>query len=420
MVCFIIFQTVLSHVVTYHEEHHLFLYSMEYLRHTWHWAGAATVAAAFLVQFFYYPWLGSLLLATWLSGLFLISHRGMTGLTGRKDLFLLSLLPPFAALLYLRSVSHSLSTLVSVTVCLAAAVELLLRLRRRWLGPDGRLPLFSAIRPLQVHPAVSWLCVLAYTAGGYVLFWTDYPYHERRLCVVSHCAGKGQWEQVLRYTSSYFQSGRTNNMMAYYHNLGLYHTGQLPARVLQYNRPLGAKGLSLAWKGSRDDAEYGALLYEQLGLLNIAHRWESEALVKYGETAPHLLRLSRYNIALRRPQVALRFLRKLRQSLFYAAEADRLASQVTDPASVGLHDAFRGQTDHRFFDATDLFPNLEPLLQADPDNRMAYEYLLCASLLSHDLDTFARWYGQAGRFYSEVPAVFRQTMEYCQKGGSHD
>lgn len=41
-------------------------------------------------------------------------------------------------------------------------------------------------------------------------------------------------------------------------------------------------------------------------------------MVVWGETAPHLLNLARYNLAVQRPQVAQRFINVLKQSLFYS------------------------------------------------------------------------------------------------------
>lgn len=403
---FAAFQTVLSHVVIYHEEHQLFLFSSEYLYHTFHWAGWASVPANFLIQFFYYRWLGSFLLSVLLVLLYLVFHRGIAGLLGGRDCFQLAMIPSLVAFLYMCTVSHSVSTLVASVGYSWVAVESLLFVRKRvW---RFKFPGNS----FHFRPLYTWLCVGIYGVAAYFCFWKQYPYNERRLYWVSHLANESQWERVNHYTEAYFRSGRTNNMMTYYHNLGLYHRGKLVERLLQYNRQLGPQGLFLPWKGSKDDVEFGALLYERLGQLNIAHRWEFEAMVKYGETAPHLLRLSKYNIVLGRPEVARHFIRKLQKSLFYASAADQLALQLNTRQVNGLHHAFEGRTCETFFQPTQLSVNLEEIMKADPSNKMAYEYLMCELLLSHELDKFAQWYERAAEFYSPVPKLFQETMDY--------
>lgn len=47
-------------------------------------------------------------------------------------------------------------------------------------------------------------------------------------------------------------------------------------------------------------------------------------MVVWGETAPHLLNLARYNIVNKRPEVAQRFINLLKQSLFYRGDAEEL------------------------------------------------------------------------------------------------
>lgn len=68
-------------------------------------------------------------------------------------------------------------------------------------------------------------------------------------------------------------------------------------------------------------SEYGHILYEELGYINEAQRWEFESMVVWGETAPHLINLAQYNIVNHRPLVAQRFINKLKQSLFYREKA---------------------------------------------------------------------------------------------------
>ena len=53
----------LSHIIAYHEQHHLFLYTQAYFDQQIQSEGFFSYLTAFIIQFFYYPWLGSALLA---------------------------------------------------------------------------------------------------------------------------------------------------------------------------------------------------------------------------------------------------------------------------------------------------------------------------------------------------------------------
>lgn len=412
VVYFVAFQTVLSHVVFYQEEHHLFLFSPEYIQYVWHWEGWSALVANFLIQFFYYPILGSCILSSLLVSLYLIFHWGITSLMKEKDLLQLAVLPSLAAFFFLSSIENTLSTIIE-WVCFSFLAALICHVVSRFLP--------SVRKGFKISPFITFGFLAVYAIGGYLYFWKSYPYNERRLYLVSHLARQGDWERVVHFTEGYFQTGRTNNMMTYYHNMGLYFMGKLPKHLFQYNKELGAQSLYLPWKGSKDDCEFGALLYEKLGQLSIAHRWEFEAMVMYGETAPHLLNLIRYNIADGRPKVALRFINTLKRSLFYAKLANAYEAQLQNRQVEGLHNSFENKkADERsFFDPTTLTVNLEEILKADPTNKMAYEYLMCELLLSNELETFAMYYPLAKQHYSEVPQVFQETMNYIyQKGGT--
>lgn len=97
--------------------------------------------------------------------------------------------------------------------------------------------------------------------------------------------------------------------------MALYHTGQLLDHLLDYPLNMGVKALYFPWNSDSRESEYGHFLYEDLGYINEAQRWEFEAMVVWGETAPHLLNLARYNVVNKRPEVARRFINLLKQSL---------------------------------------------------------------------------------------------------------
>ncbi|MCS3096490.1 DUF6057 family protein [Bacteroides fragilis] len=72
----------------------------------------------------------------------------------------------------------------------------------------------------------------------------------------------------------YINSGRTNQLISYFHNLALYHTGKLPYQLFDYPQKLGVKALYFPWNSDSRESEYGHFIYEDLGYINEAQRWE--------------------------------------------------------------------------------------------------------------------------------------------------
>ena len=183
--------------------------------------------------------------------------------------------------------------------------------------------------------------------------------------------------------------------------------------LFDYPQRLGVKGLYFPWNSDSRESEYGHFLYEDLGYINEAQRWEFEAMVVWGETAPHLLNLARYNIVNHRPQVALKFIRLLQQSLFYREEADKLEAVLYTGEVKGLRNALSGveTVPARFANVMNIGPELLFLCEQDPQNRMAFEYLMCDLLLSNQVVRFVEHLPLMERFdYPAMPAIFEEAL----------
>ncbi len=414
VVYFCAYQSHLSHIIFYNEEHRLFRFSSEYLSHRLHWDGLISVVTDFIVQFFYYPWLGSIIMAAMLVGISVMIRKMMEKLIGR-DYLQLGVLVSLIAFLYTTTTEHPLEHLVGAFLVVAFALVICCFIR----------VLFKAKPRKQASVRVTILATIliaVYAISGYFYFWKKYNYNERRLLLVSHLAKQGNWDKVRHYTENFFLTGMANNMMSYYYALALYNEGCLANGIMPYAQAIGPKGLYLAWDGSREYCEYGYLLYEQLGLISIAERWEFESMVVWGETAPHLINLARYNIADNRPQVAQRFINILKQSLFYRSEASRLESCLKNGEIEGLQNPMKDIEDKpaEFMQPTELTPNLEYLLGKAPKNKMAYEYLMCSFILENRLDDFAKWYPRAKDFYEEIPQTFTEALNYHSQNENNE
>ena len=82
------YQDVLSHIIFYQEQHHLFLFSTAYFTHSLHTEGWMSWLTDFLIQFFHLPLLGSCLMAGILSSVYLLVRFSLGKSVGRGCILL--------------------------------------------------------------------------------------------------------------------------------------------------------------------------------------------------------------------------------------------------------------------------------------------------------------------------------------------
>lgn len=408
----------LANVLRYHEQHHLFRFTADYFRQTLSEEGLLRYATNFVVQFFFHPWLGAMVMATLLTIIF-VGVEGMLKrlLFGRALPLCLGLVPVLLLLIYTETTAHDLCWVV-LSVVLIGVGWLVVALLSRF---TSWLPLFRVQKPWSTKAQAISLLLTGMTAlgVGYVGFVKHYPAKEGILLQTVFHARQGDWPAVLRYTQRYLDAGKTNPLIAYFHTMALYHAGQLPARLFDYPASLGVQTLYFPWRGNAAEAEFGGMLFEQLGLLNEALHWETEALVVDGPTAPHLVNLARYNIVLGKPRVAQVFIEQLKHTLFYRGQAKQLEQQLRAGRVPHLRDALRGAEREgvRFTNVQNLGPELQYLLQHDPHNRMAFDYLMAQLLLSNHVSLFAQQLPRIRAFHvSALPSCYEEALLIYQMG----
>lgn len=228
------------------------------------------------------------------------------------------------------------------------------------------------------------------------------------------------WDDALHHTERYLDNKKQPNpLIFYFHNIALYNKGELLNRLFDYQPVVGINALYFPWQSRTRETEYGHYLLEQLGCINDAQHWEFEAMVVWGETAPRLINLARYNIINHRKAIARKYIARLRQSLFYKDEADRLEACVESGQIEGLR-AFSTKEPEKanFVNILNIGPNLQYVLSQDPRNRMAYEYLMCDLLLSNNLSRFVENLQLVAGFYKQMPRIFDEALLVYQLGGN--
>lgn len=228
----------------------------------------------------------------------------------------------------------------------------------------------------------------------------------------AHEAKLGNWEEVLSISHNYEGS---NFLMSYYTNLALLHTGQMSTNLFDYNQELGAKGLFFAWDRSRKKSEHGGQLYFDLGFINEAHHWAFESLISNGENADQLKMLAITNLINNKTESAAKYLRKLEISLFYSDWAKQQLLLTENPEQWSNNSFIqekRKQLPHTdfFMNLNNLAPDLVQILQSNPDNKAAYQYLQSYYLLSNQVDLFAECLKEFQEPNSPIPSIYQQAL----------
>ncbi len=410
VVVFASYSDLLSHVLYYNEQHQLFLYTADYFcSHT-----LTEWLTAFVVQFFYYPVLGAAVMSALLTAIYLMTWRVLTAITRREDTLCLSLIPALALWVWTARLSHSLA--VVVWAFLAFSVLSL----STCIWAKGKKVRPSSLRGWKYATAsIASVAVIALFSG--YSFLRSFSMSEFRMIKAQQAIDRHDWDAALHHTERYLSnSHQPNPLIFYFRNLALYNKGKLLDHLFDCQPVVGVNALYFPWQGRTRETEFGHYLLEELGCVNDAQHWEFEAMVVWGETAPRLINLARYNIVNGRKAIARKFIARLRQSLFYRAEADRLEACVESGKMPGIH-AFSTSEPRKanFINVENIGPNLQYVIEHDPRNRMAYDYLMCDLLLSNNLSRFVANLPLCKRFHPEgMPRIFDEALLVYQLGGN--
>lgn len=367
--------TLHEHILFYQEQHSLFLYSADYMEQTVHWKGLPAYIGAFVVQFYHIPALGAAITAAILTGVYVLTELTIRNITGRRDMLQIGVAAAVALYFTLDGIDETPGWAAIALVAMLALWLLSMPMRRR--RPTPPMTLTVCLIPLAL--------AAAYIIAGFYIEAKNYDRPTRAMIRAERAIKQKKWDEALAITDQYLSTGRVNKLMFYFRNIALAEKGQLIDRIFDFPLKPGQEALAFPWHGEGREAEYGHLVHEITGDINAAHHWAFEAMTTWGETAPHLTDLARYNVALGRPKVARKFADKLAQSLFYRDEADRIMRQIEGTMPPELHVAQPDSTTIKWVNVHDFRPNLMQNYLADPGNGITRQYLIAAMLVNNDL-----------------------------------
>jgi hypothetical protein len=224
-----------------------------------------------------------------------------------------------------------------------------------------------------------------------------------------------EWGKVIELTKGQTQ---INQLVQYEVNKALYHTGQLLDNLFQYPQQFAEKGLFLEGNASSRIAIHMISFYYDMGYANEARHWATEAQIGLMRHPIVLKTLVMTYTAIGNNAAALKFLRVLSGSGLYREWCDQVRGMIeTNTAGDNWEIRnFRSNNPEVDFFAQTSNPTtkLNAFYMNNPENQMAFEFLIASYLLQHkvgnvavQLPTFRKFgYGRLPRAVEEAMLIY--------------
>jgi hypothetical protein len=265
-------------------------------------------------------------------------------------------------------------------------------------GPSGNTsPFVASPRSTIWRRATVLLAILV--AFGIVADLALFDHQKSVLLRMSYCGEQRQWDDVLRYARRLSSADEQTMETVFEVNRALYYRGRLLDKMFDFPQALRASTLALVFEdpgvtAAQAPCQCSDILFD-LGRINESEQLAYDALETYGDRPPLLKRLVYISVLKGELGAARRFLGLMESSLLHRQwardcrrqlDADPTLSDVLVVASCRERMILRDSLD----DIRDLEKMLSGLLERNPQNRMALEYLMAHYLLNVELDKFVR------------------------------
>lgn len=263
----------------------------------------------------------------------------------------------------------------------------------------------------QRSPKLDWTLQTVLVLGvGVSLAFSTLDRARKNWFTVDYYAYREMWPEVL----SFGRRQVNNRFVMHAVDRALYHTGRLGDELFRW--PQRPEYLFLTDVPRKQACWPTAGLYLEMGLLNAAEHGLTECLEGLGDRPTVLQPLALVHLVKGDIGTARVYLGALRQTLFHHDWAERyLALLDTDPIL-----ATDERVQHLRALALDRnFPSVSPptpgmflgLLEKNPGNRIAFEYMMASHLLNKRLATFVKYVPLFERMdYAELPACFEEGL----------
>ena len=396
--CF--FQFAYPYHLVRREQLNLFVFDGDYIAGTYRGTGwLARFAADFLEQFFHLPVAGPLIMALLLAAIGYVAFRICRHFLGRWPSLAVGAL--FFAWSFLRETGNVYQTRYTVAVLgFLALILLALQFRKGWL---------QAVAAVVFTAAGAWM-LGAPVHSDYGKPWGVPSLDYERMIGLDAEVAREDWDRVLELSEKDLYMVEAS----YCYNLAHAMKGDLGDKLLDHSQD---HQFTLLFPVSSERAVFSNTLageaWFQLGDMTVA---EQSAITSLQASPKHtgarfLVRLARVNLVTGEDAAARKYLDILSRTLFSRKWArSMMPGRQDDAVRAELLEA-RAKLLRRDFihDSSDPGLILKALLEANPTNSLARQYMMCYDLMCYDLDGFMEEYAKdlpQARLYHEAVLIW--------------
>jgi hypothetical protein len=227
-------------------------------------------------------------------------------------------------------------------------------------------------------------------AGGIICLNFAVDKEDRTKTMVSFYGADRDWTNLIKTAQSL---NDYDPFVNFEYNKALANTGQLAENFLNYPQLAGSRGLFLDETVTSDVPFICSDQYYDLGFINESAHWTFEAQTIFPNSPRLMKRMVQIHLITGQYKIAEKFLNRLSENMLYHDWVNEYRKFIQDTSLVAKNPELAWKRKCQplgNFTANIYEDKLYKLLEANPANRMAWEYLLCSNLLNSDLGTFEK------------------------------
>lgn len=270
---------------------------------------------------------------------------------------------------------------------------------------------WSIRRTLTAH-AILWTMLML--IGGDMVY-SSQSQQQESIMAYDFMARNAMWNRIIQKAQ---QKAPKNQVAAVALNLALAERGMLTSHLFEYPQN-GISGLLPSFTRDYVSPLVTSEVLYRLGMINTAQCFvfeAQEAIPDFQKSARCYKRLAETNLINGAYEVARKYLIALQNTLFYRAWATETLALIADGEAVNKHPEYGSLRKMRsnqnyFFGGTPLHQILSTQLEANPQNRIAFEYLEAACMLVKDVERATSFYSLSEPLgYQGIPRNIQQAM----------
>ncbi len=268
-----------------------------------------------------------------------------------------------------------------------------------------------SFKGIKLNPAYTYLAAVLMLFGLLIL---TLNIDDKRGLSVQHYALNGNWEKALDYAA---KCEYPDKDVVHYTNEALFFTGKIYNDLFLYNQSLGSEGLLITEIKNYSGIVPNQDVFLHLGAISLSIIWGTEATNVYGANPYVLKNLVKAYLSGGYIIEADKILNQLNRIPFNKKWVTRYRAFVNDTTLINkdseLNTYKQSQAPLAVVSTQSTLMNLFLLMKDSRHNRMAYDYLLIASLLDHKMDYFASYLTGLKEYgYTSIPKIYFEGLVY--------